>query len=183
MYNTFVLSLEKDIERRKHIAAVLYELGIKFDFINASTPDDLSYYFKSVYCKNIDIGEKVIAKAVYATFHSHLNILTKIYNSKQHALVLEDDLVPIREFDFNDIDFDSFDVLQLMSEVSCCCQFVTWPAAGEMMWKLRQQDFYPTQAFDWELHKLRGEFDIQTVKDPVFKQSSKFKSNLAPDGY
>ena len=70
-----------------------------------------------------------------------------------------------------------------MSEVSCCCQFITWPAAGDMMWRLRQQNFFPTQAFDWELHKLRGEFDIQTVDEPVFKQSSNFKSNLAPDGY
>ena len=182
-YNTLVLSLKKDKERRKHISAVLSNLGIDFKFFDASTPNDLSYYFESVYCSKIDIGKKVIAKAVYATFHSHLNILQDIYNSRQNTLILEDDLVPVRDFNFKNIDFESFDVLQLMSEVSCCCQFITWTAAGEIFWRLRQDHYYPTQAFDWELHKLRNEFNIQTIDEPVFKQSNKFISNLAPYGY
>ena len=42
------------------------------------------------------IGKKVKRKAVYATFHSHLNILQSIYNSKKNTLVLEDDLIPVR---------------------------------------------------------------------------------------
>jgi len=182
-YNVLVLSLKKDIDRRKHINAVLYNLGLSFEFFDATTPKELSYYFENIYCSKIDIGKKVKKRAVYATFHSHLNILQSIFNSKKHTLVLEDDLLPVREFDFKNINFDSFDVLQLMSEVSCCCQFVSWPAAGDILWTLRQQDFYPTQAFDWELHKLRNDFNIQTVDKPVFKQSNKFVSNLAPYGY
>ena len=182
-YNTLVLSLKKDKERRKHTTATLFNLGLGFKFFDASTPEDLTHYFENVYCSKMDIGEKVIKKAVYATFHSHLNLLQHIYDSKQHTLVLEDDLIPVRDYDFDNVDFDSFDILQLMSEVSCCCQFVNYQAAGEIFWKLRQDHYYPTQAFDWELHKLRGEFNIQTVNDPVFEQTDMFTSNLAPYGY
>ena len=31
------------------------------------------------------------------------------------------------------IDFTSFDVMQLMSEVSCCCQFYNWKSAGDLI--------------------------------------------------
>ena len=68
-----------------------------------------------------------------------------------------------------------------MSEVSCCCQFYNWEEAGDIFWHLTDQQ--PTQAFDWELHKLRNKFNIQTVDEPVFKQSSSFVSNIAPNGY
>lgn len=183
MYKTLVLSLKKDTNRRKHTTAMLFNLGIPFRYFDASTPDDLDHYFKNVYCSKIDIGGKVIKDAVYATFHSHLNLLKHIFNSKEHTLVLEDDLSPVREFDFTNIDFESFDVLQLMSEVSCCCQFVNWKAAGDIYWRLKQAQWYPTQAFDWELHKLRNEFNIQTVDKPVFEQMDSFISNLAPNGY
>lgn len=183
MYRTLVLSLKKDTKRRQHTIQLLNKLEIEFEFFDAYTPENLNYFFSNIYCSKIEIGDKVNKGAVYATFYSHLQILKDIFNSKTHTLVLEDDLVLEREFDFKNIDFNSFDVLQLMSEISCCSQFVNWKAAGNILFRLKKAQWYPTQAFDWELHKLREEFNIQTVDTPVFSQSSKFISNLAPYGY
>ena len=180
-YNILVLSLVKDTERRKHITSVLDRLNLKFRFFDATTPDDLDYYTEKVYFKNLDYNPKVNRKAVMATFMSHLNILTEIFNSKENTLVLEDDLIPIRDFDFKNIDFNSFDAMQLMSEVSCCSQFYSWQFAGDL--RLNFSFNPPTQAFDWELFKLKNKFNIVTIDEPVFKQSSEFISNLAPNGY
>ena len=185
MYNVLVLSLEEDLERRKHITKVCSELGLEFEFFNAYTPKDLPFYFKEIYLSKLDIYQfpKLNHDAIKATFYSHTQLLKKIFNSKQHTLVLEDDLIPIRDFDYNNVDFESFDVLQLMSEVSCCSQFVNWKAAGDIFSRLFKAEWYPSQAFDWELFKLKSEFNIQTVENPIFKQSEEFISNLAPNGY
>lgn len=180
-YNVVVLSLLTDTHRRKKTNAILYNLGLGFKYFDAITPDNLSYYDKDIYFKDLDNHPKVNREAVMATFLSHLNILKNIFNSKTNTLLLEDDLIPARDFDFNNIDFDTFGVKQLMSEVSCCCQFYNWKEAGEIFWYLKS--IYPTQAFDWELHKLRDKFNITTVDDPVFRQSSEFVSNIAPHGY
>jgi len=180
-YNTIVLSLKKDTERRKSVGAILYHLGLGFKYFDAITPEELSYYDKDIYFKDLDYNPKVNREAVMATFLSHLNILKTIFNSKTNTLLLEDDLIPVRDYDFEKVDFDSFGVKQLMSEVSCCCQFYNWKEAGEIFWHL--SSIYPTQAFDWELHKLRDKFNIVTVDEPVFKQSTKFISNIAPNGY
>ena len=180
-YNVLVLSLKKDLERRKSINAILFNLGIEFEYFNATTPEELDYYTKNIYFSNLDNNPKTNREAVMATFMSHLRILRQIFNSKTNTLLLEDDVIPIRDFDFNNVDFNSFGVKQLMSEVSCCCQFYNWEEAGDIFWHLTDQQ--PTQAFDWELHKLRNKFNIQTVDEPVFKQSSSFVSNIAPNGY
>jgi len=185
MYNVLVLSLERDVERRKHITEVCNRLGLKFKFFNAYTPEDLPFYFKEIYLSKLDIYQfpKLNHEAVKATFYSHIQLLKEIFNSKKHTLVLEDDLIPIRDFDFKNIDFESFDILQLMSEVSCCCQFVNWKSAGDILFRLYRDKWYPTQAFDWELFKLKSEFNILTVDNPIFEQSKEFISNLAPNGY
>ena len=183
MYRVLVLSLEKDLERRRHITKVCNDLNLNFEFFDAKTPDDLTDYYKKEYFSNIDIFNypKLNHDAILATFLSHLELLAKIYFEKTHTLILEDDLVPLKEFDFENIDFNSFDILQLMTEVSCCCQFVNWQSAGLIYNYLIKNK--PFQAFDWELHRLRDKFNIQTVSTPVFKQSEEFVSNLAPNGY
>jgi hypothetical protein len=180
-YKVLVLSLEKDKERRKQTNAILFNLGLGFKYFDAITPDKLSYYQKEIYFKDLDHNPKVDREAVMATFISHLEILKIIFKSKTNTLLLEDDLIPARDFDFKNVDFDTFGVKQLMSEVSCCCQFYNWKEAGEIFWHLTS--IFPTQAFDWELHKLRSKFNIQTVDKPIFTQSTQFVSNIAPNGY
>tara|TARA_B100000683_G_scaffold270151_1_gene308518 strand:+ start:563 stop:1120 length:558 start_codon:yes stop_codon:yes gene_type:complete len=182
-YKVLVLSLKKDIERREHITSVLDKLGLKFEFFDATSPEDLKgdYYTRKVVFADLDNNPKVNREAVIATFVSHLQLLKTVFNSKQNTLVLEDDLIPVRDFNFDDVDFTSFDVMQLMSEVSCCCQFYNWKSAGDLISYFSFNR--PTQAFDWELHKLRSKFNIVTIDKPVFKQSSEFISNLAPNGY
>lgn len=181
MYKTLVLSLKSDIERKQHITSVLSDLNMEFEFFTATTPEDLDYFTESIYFSELDYNPKVNRKAVMATFKSHLNLLRTIFNSKQNTLVLEDDLIPVREYNFKNIDFNSFGALQLMSKVSCCSQFYNWKTAGELFWYFTSNK--PTQAFDWELYKNRDKFNIQTVNKPIFAQSSEFKSNIAPDGY
>lgn len=181
MYKTLVLSLSSDIERKHHIRSVLSGLNIDFQFFTANTPEDVDYYSENIYFSQLDYNPKVNRKAVMATFKSHLNLLLSIFNSKQNTLVLEDDLIPVREYNFKDVDFESFGVLQLMSEVSCCSQFYNWRTAGDIFWHFSCNK--PTQAFDWELHKIRDKFNIKTVPSPVFAQSSNFQSNIAPNGY
>ena len=100
-YNVLVLSLVKDTERRKHITSVLDKLNLKFRFFDATTPDDLDYYTEKVYFKNLDHNPKVNRKAVMATFMSHLNILTEIFNSKENTLVLEHDAIVIGDIPQN----------------------------------------------------------------------------------
>lgn len=181
MYRTLVLSLKSDLKRRHHIASVLSKLDIDFEFFNASTPEDLDYYTENIYFSLLDYNPKVNRKAVMATFISHLNLLKTIFNSKQNTLVLEDDLIPIEKYNFKNVNFNSFGALQLMSQVSCCSQFYNWETAGDLLWHFNS--IKPTQAFDWELHKVRDKFNIQTVDSPIFAQSSEFKSNIAPNGY
>ena len=184
-YNVIVLSVKTDVERRKHISKVCKTLKLDFEFFNALTPIDLDDDLINTYYSNMDVYQypELNHKAVFATFESHKEILKRIYTSKQNTLVLEDDLIPVRDYDFTDIDFNSFDLLQLMSEVSCCCHFVNWISAGFLYQEFNASHYHPTQAFDWELHKLRNNFNIQTVDEPVFEQTNNFKSHLAPYGY
>lgn len=183
MYKTLVLSLEKDVERRKHIDKVVKGLGLDYEFFNALTPEDLSPYHLKEYFKSIDIFNypKLNHYNVLATFLSQLELIKYSFTNKVNLLVLEDDLIPVRDFDFKNVDFSKFDIFQLMSEVSCCCYFVNHNSAENIYNTFINSR--PTQAFDWELFKLKETFRIVTVGLPVFIQSDKFISNLAPNGY
>jgi GR25 family glycosyltransferase involved in LPS biosynthesis len=182
MYETFVLSLETDIDRREHTIKLLSDLNISFIFYNAKTSSDVTPEIKNKLFKDIDIYEwDINHDAVLATFLSHLNLLNYSYENKTNILVLEDDLIYNNEFDFKNVDFNKFDIFNLSYQMSCCAYFVNHTRIKNII-----NSFYNnkiTQAFDWELFKRQRMFNIKTVHTPIFIQTNNFISNIAPNGY
>lgn len=182
MYKTFVLSLESDIDRRKHTIKLLGDLNIPFSFYNAKTSLDVTPEIKNKLFNDVDIYEwDINHDAVLATFLSHLSLLTYSYENKTNILVLEDDLNYVNQFDFININFDEFDIFNLSHQMSCCSYFVNHTRVKGII-----DSFYNnkiTQAFDWELFKRQDMFNIKTLDKPIFVQDINFKSNIAPNGY
>lgn len=182
MYKTLVLSLLKDVDRREHITKVLNDLQLKFEFYDAKTPDDVTPEFKKSLFSDIDIYSwDINHDSVLATFLSHLSILEYSYTSQQNILLLEDDIKSLRKFNFNNIDFSQFDIFNLSDEMSCCSYFISHSSAKKILNHILSNKI--TQAFDWELYKLKDFFNVKVVDEPIFRQCKKFTSNLAPNGY
>lgn len=182
MYRTLVLSLVKDVERRKHISLELQSLGIDFEFFDAKTPADVTPEIKDILFSDIDIYSwDINHDNVLATFLSHLSILEETHRCKTNTLLLEDDLEYINEFDFINIDFTNFDIFNISDKLSCCAYFINWKSAKSISDEIKSNVI--TQAFDWELYKLKDKFRYKFVDLPIFKQTDKFISNLAPNGY
>lgn len=182
MYETLVLSLTSDLDRRLHISKELSSIGLNFHFFDAKTPEDVTEEIKQKYFQHIDIyNYNLNHDNVLATFLSHLSIFRYSKDNKINVLLIEDDLVLVNEFNFDNIDFDEFDIFNLSNELSCCSYFINYKSAQKVL------DLFDsitiTQAFDWELFKLRDRIKVKNVDSPIFIQDNSFKSNLAPDGY
>lgn len=182
MYKTLVLSLVKDVDRREHITNVLQDLQLEFEFFDAKTPDDVTPELKQSFFSDIDIYSwDINHDNVLATFLSHLSILEYSHINQQNILLIEDDMESLRQFDFASIDFDQFDIYNLSDKISCCAYFINHQSAKKIINHLLSNKI--TQAFDWELYKLKDSFTIKVVDEPIFRQCNKFTSNLAPNGY
>lgn len=182
MYKTLVLSLKTDTHRREHITKVLDELNLPFEFFDALTPDDITDDLRDNLFKNIDIYDwDINHDAVLATFMSQLAIIKHSADTKTNILLLEDDLMYINEFNFDSVDFSDFDLWNLSEMMSCCAYFINHNFAEKLHNHIISSNI--TQAFDWELFKLRDTFNFKGVRHPIFIQTNKFVSNLAPNGY
>ena len=123
----------------------------------------------------------VNVKAIMATFMSHMKLLELCVSSKQNILVIEDDILMIRPYKWEDVDFDSFDIFKLTKRGNYCYAYlVSYVGAINVLEYLNKIKI--TQGYDHELEKCR-ELKILTVDRPVFTQTPHFISNIAPNGY
>jgi hypothetical protein len=183
-YEVRILSLSKDIERRKHMKNVMLKLNIPYIFFDALTPDNVEDTIIDKMFKNVDYYNWNINQlAVMATFLSHIELLKISYLNKKNLLIIEDDidLSNNSTIDYKNVNFKEFDVFNLGTLVSCYSYFVSWEGAGKILNLLDKKVI--TQAYDWELYKLMDEITIKYIETPEWEQVDLFKSNIAPNGY
>ena len=181
MFDTLCLSLISDIDRRTHMVDIFNKLNLNVDFFDAITPNELTS--KDAECfKHCDFYQwNINQKAVMATFISHMNMLKYSVNENKHLLIIEDDLDYTLPLDFNNINFKDFDLYNIGLDFSCYSYFVSVNGAKKILSELNSKKI--TQAYDWELSKLKTINKINS-KYPHFVQiENKFKSNIAPNGY
>jgi len=180
-FKTHIISLKKDFERKSWMRNVMRQTLLEFEFIDALEPNDVSIDIKQQLFKNVDFFEwKINHDAVIATFLSHMSELIYAYENQQNLLILEDDIVYVRPFLFSNVNFEEFDLFNIGTEFGCYAYFVSWQGAGRILQHITSIEI--TQAYDWELFKIHH-LRIKKVDQPVFIQTDKFKSNIAPNGY
>jgi len=178
--------LKEDIERRNHMRSLMEKLGLEYDFFDAIESSDITKDDEEGFFKNVDYyNYNVNAKAVMATFKSHLKLIRKSAEEKINVLIFEDDADAVRSFDFNSVDFKSFDVYNIGTDkirsIDCHSYFVSAEGSQKIMDHMYSVSI--TQAFDWEMIKIPN--TIHTFEsDPVFIQRKDlFISHNAPNGY
>ena len=180
-FKTYVISLRKDKNRREWMESIKNKIGLDFEFFDAVEPKDISDIIKNSYFSKTDFHLwDVDDKAVMATFMSHMALLTYASTTKTNLLIIEDDLDIARPFDWNTINFNEFDVYKLGLQLSCFAYFVSYDGAEKLLNHFKLVDI--TQAYDWELEKIKH-LNIKLIDTPLFMQTNKFVSNIAPNGY
>ena len=82
---------------------------------------------------------------------------------------------------FDGINFGEFELYNVGLEFSCYSYFVSINGAKKILSELNSKNI--TQAYDWELSKLKTINKVNS-KHPHFVQiENRFKSNIAPNGY
>lgn len=184
-YSIRILSLLSNADRREHMKSIMREIKLPYTFHNATTPDDITQQVQDELFSEVDYYDwDINHKAVMATFMSHLSLLKLSYHTKHNLLILEDDLeLSDRCFDLVNIDFSSFDVFNLGTQISCYAYFVSWQGAGRLLDVIATQGI--NKAYDWEMCQigLNNKIRYKTVPTPVWKQVPTFVSNIAPNGY
>lgn len=185
-YLIYIISLKSDIKRRDHMNDLMNKLRLDFKFYNAVESDDITDETISNLFSNVDYYQfNVNQRAVMATLLSHVNLI-RIANQQNHnILILEDDIDLINEFDFNNVNFNDFDVFNIGSDgkktIDCHSYFVSLEGTKKILNHFDGNKI--TQAFDWEMVKINN-LNLKFVTDPFFKQlKNHFPSNLAPNGY
>ena len=181
MFDTLCLSLISDIDRRNHMISVFDKLNLNVKFFDAVTPNELTLkdeeYFKYCDFYEWDINQK----AVMATFISHMNILKCSVNENKHLLIIEDDLDYVLPLNFDDINFREFDLYNVGLKFSCYSYFVSTNGAKKILNELNSKKI--TQAYDWELSKLKTINKVNSEHPHFIQIENRFKSNIAPNGY
>lgn len=181
-FKTLVLSLKKDKRRRKWMNSIKSKMGLNFEFFDAFTPNQLTdshkHFFRCTDFHKWNINED----AVKATFVSHMMMCQYAIDNNTNLLIIEDDIDIVKTIDWNNIDFNTFDIWNLTAKkVSCFAYFISVEGAIKLLKRLNTVEI--TQAYDWELSKIDDSFRIKEEKEPVFIQVDTFKSNIAPNGY
>ena len=181
-FKTYVLSLVSDVDRRNHMLSIKDKIGLDFDFYDAKEPKDITPEIENRYFKNVDFKQwEINSYAAMATFLSHLSLLNLCKDTNTNILVIEDDIDINRKFDFDNINFQDFDLFNVGTKFGCYAYFVTPTGAKNLINHFN--NIVITQAFDWELSKIKN-LRFQFVETPVFIQiENKFKSNISPNGY
>lgn len=182
----YIISLKGDSERRNHMINLMERLGLDYNFFDAVessdiTEDDENGFFKSVDYHNYNVN----VKSVMATFKSHIELIRKSAESNINILILEDDADMVKEFDFDSVDFKSFDVYNIgadrIKSIDCHSYFVSAQGAKKVIDHIDSTTI--TQAFDWEMIKIPNIIHI-FEPDPFFVQRKDlFISYNAPNGY
>jgi len=158
------------------------KLGINFDYFDAIQPNEVTDEIEQKYFSKTDFYEwDINQKAAMATFMSHMNLLDYACKNKCNLLIIEDDIDYVGNLDFNNINFNSFDIFNVGTPFGCYSYFVSYQGACKILNEIDSKQI--TQAYDWELNKLLT-VKKQTSKIPQFIQiENKFISNISPDGY
>jgi len=183
-FNTYIISLPSDLDRRKHMVDVMSKLKIPYQFFYAIAAHDVDDEMVNTMFKNVDYYEYDINhKAVMATFLSHLSLLRVASITKRNLLIIEDDidLASNSTIDYHNINFEEFDIWNLGPTISCYAYFVSWGGATKILELINKTVI--TQAYDWEIFKLKDHLNITYSPTPEWEQTNKFKSNIAPNGY
>lgn len=86
--NIFVINLASATERREFQQRQLTQLGLEFEFINATTINDID---EKTYQKHYYDWQRPLQKAEVACYFSHRYAWKKVIQSNEPALILEDD--------------------------------------------------------------------------------------------
>ena len=158
------------------------KLGFNFNYFDAVQPNEITDEMEQKYFSNTDFYEwDINQKAVMATFMSHMKLLDYACKNKNNLLIIEDDIDYVGNLDFDNINFDSFDIFNVGTTFGCYSYFVSPQGACKILNEIDSKQI--TQAYDWELNKLIG-VKKQISETPHFIQvENKFKSNISPDGY
>jgi hypothetical protein len=159
------------------------KIGLDFEFWDATTPNEITAEIKERYFKYVNFYEwDVIADAVMATFISHMNILKWSADNQTNVILIEDDLDYINNYDWDNIEWDTFDILKLGElGMNCYSYAVSWQGAHLLL--SHYNSIQITDAYDLELHKIKH-LKFKYLPNPAFVQTyNKFDSNLAPNGY
>lgn len=185
-YLIYIISLKKDIKRRDHMSKLMNRLKLDFKFYDAVEPNDLTDEIITNLFSDVDYYQyNVNQVAVMSTLLSHLKLIEKSNQDKTNILILEDDVDLINEFNFDNIDFNHFDVFNIGSDgkktIDCHSYFVSLEGTKKILNHFDKNKI--TQAFDWEMVKIK-ELNLKFIDNPIFKQlKNQFPSNLAPNGY
>lgn len=179
-FKTLVLSLPADIHRREWFVSKKQELGLDFTFFDAISAEQVTAQQEEKFIHSNYKEWMVIERAVIANFLSHLNILQYVVDNNVNALILEDDVEKAREFEFNAVDFNKFDVYNIAPVHKCWSYFVSVDGARKILKYFELNNI--TVAYDWELHFLGVRKDINFLQEPepVFVHNNVFISNIAP---
>lgn len=182
----YIISLKRDAERRNHMISLMDRLGFNYNFFDAVDSSDITEKDETGFFKSVDYyNYNVNVKSVMATFKSHIELIRKSAENNINMLILEDDADTARWFDFNSVDFKSFDVYNIgadkIKSIDCHSYFVSAEGAKKIINHINSTTI--TQAFDWEMIKIPNIIHI-FEPDPVFVQRKDlFISYNAPNGY
>jgi hypothetical protein len=182
-FKTYCLSLISNTDRREWMLSIKDKIGLNFTFWDATTPDDITDLQKEMYFQNVNFYEwDIIPEAAMATFLSHMNILKWSVDNKTNVVLIEDDIDIVRPFDWDTLNFDSFDVYKLSIQgINCYAYAVSVEGADKLLKHFNNITI--TEAYDLELHKIQN-IRIRYLFKEVFVQiPNKFVSNIAPNGY
>lgn len=180
-FKTYIISLKKDKERREWMNSIKTKIGLDFTFFNAIEPHQISDNIIKTYFTKVDFHLwNFNSIAMMASFMSHLTLLRHAMVTKTNLLVLEDDIDMVGLYNWNDVNFNEFDLYNIGIDASCYSYLVSYEGATNLLNHFETIDI--TQAYDWELKKI-NHLNIKLIESPLFIQTNAFVSNIAPNGY
>jgi GR25 family glycosyltransferase involved in LPS biosynthesis len=186
MYKVKIISLKESVERREHMDEVLSKLNLTYSFFDAIHYRDITDEIEQELFSMVDYYQyNINQRAVMATFISHIELIKECYETKTNIFILEDDVEIVNDFDFINVDFKNFDVYNIgsdkVSSIDCHSYFVSVEGAEKILNHFKTTKI--TQAFDWEMVKIKNLRHYFTPNPIFIQEKNKFKSILAPNGY
>lgn len=185
-YLVYIISLKNDIKRREHMNDLMVNLGLEYQFFDAVESTDITDDIIGNLFTSVDYYEHNVNQlAVMATLLSHVSLIRKANQNNFNILILEDDVDLVKDFDFKNVNFSQFDVFNIGTNgkktIDCHSYFVSLNGTKKILNHFDNNKI--TQAFDWEMVKIK-DLNLKFVDQPFFIQlKDKFISNLAPNGY
>jgi GR25 family glycosyltransferase involved in LPS biosynthesis len=182
-FKTFCLSLKSDLDRREWMMSIKDKTELDFEFWDATNPEEITDKEKEQFFKHVNFYDwDIIPEAAMATFISHMKILKWSVDNETNVILIEDDINHVNYFDWNSLDWSTFDVYKLGTQgVDCYAYAVSHQGAGKLLEHFNSIKI--KEAYDIELHKIRH-LKIKYRTKAIFVQvQNKFISNIAPNGY